>query len=193
MSSSAMSKTSEKAPKKASTVSLATATNKTFDLITSSIVTEIHNKLVSDGDFEDEVNMLITEKLDEYKKNIKASLKATKKKQKSLENKDKPKRAPTKYNIYQKLQTAYYKENNPEIANNDRFARIAKEWKNVKATWEIPSNVDKVTGKISEDSKDNEDNEDNEDNKDNEDNEDNEDIDNNEDSENNEESENEDN
>lgn len=169
MSSSTATKavTEKKAPKKASAVSLATATNKTFQLITSSIITEISDKLISEGDFEDEVNMLIVAKLDEYKNNIKTSLKATKKKQKSIENKDKPKRAPTKYNQYQKIQTAFYKENHPEIANNARFARIAGEWKDVKDTWEPPSDAEEElkveTPQINKKDEDNDEEDNNED------------------------------
>ena len=136
---SSTSSTEKKAPKKTPVVSVATAMSKSIQTLSFSIVDELKKKLVDEGEFDDEVKLLITIKLDEYKESLKITLKATKKKQKSVDKGDKPKKEPTKYNKYQKIQTAYYKENNPEIANKDRFARIAKEWKDVKDTWEPPS------------------------------------------------------
>lgn len=131
--------TEKKAPKKSATVSVATAMSKSIQTLSYSIVDELKKKLIDEGEFDDEVKLQIEIKLDEYKESLKTTLKATKKKQKSVDTKDKPKKQPTKYNQYQKVQTAYYKENNPEISNKDRFRRIATEWKDVKDTWEPPS------------------------------------------------------
>lgn len=138
---SSTSSTEKKAPKKAPTVSVATAMAKSAQTLSASIIDELRKKLVDEGEFDEEVKLLISIKLEEYKDNLKTSLKATKKKQKAADNKDKPKikKPPTKYNQYQKIQTAYYKKNLPELENKLRFARIAAEWKDVKATWEPPS------------------------------------------------------
>lgn len=129
----------KKATKKVATVSVATAIAKSIQTLSSSIVDELRKKLVDEGEFDEEVKLLITIKLDEYKENLKTSIKASKKKQKSVDNKDKPKRPPTNYNRYQSIQTAYYKKHEPELANKLRFARIAKEWKEVSDTWQPPS------------------------------------------------------
>ena len=121
--------------RKVTTMTVSTAMSKSVELISTSIIDEVVGIVDKESDIDDNTKMLFTGKLEEYKENLKASIKADSKKQKSGDKKEKPKRDPTNYNKYIKEQTAIYKSKEPELSNNDRFKKIATSWASVKDTW----------------------------------------------------------
>lgn len=121
--------------KKTSTMTVSSAMSKSVELISTSIIDEVVGIVDKESDIDDNTKMLFTGKLEEYKENLKASIKADSKKQKNSDKKERPKREPTDYNKYMKEQTAIYKKNEPELSNNDRFKKIATSWASVKDTW----------------------------------------------------------
>ncbi len=89
-----------------------------------------------------DVKQTIKDKIDLYKTEIKDGIKMDNKKQKKSTTKGT--RKPTKYNRYMAQKMAELKEKEPDLSNNDKFAKIAAQWKEDKDTWEDTNGNDTV-------------------------------------------------
>ncbi len=88
-----------------------------------------------------EVKQKIKEIMDSYKTEVKEGVKGDNKK---LKKTTKGTRTPTKYNRYMKQKMAELKANEPDLSNNEKFAKIAAQWKEDKDTWEDTDGHDTV-------------------------------------------------
>jgi hypothetical protein len=102
--------------------------------ISATVADDLYKKLENVEKFSSEVKQTIKDIVDAYKAEIKEGVKTDNKKQKKTATKGT--RKATKYNRYMKQQMAELKANEPELSNNEKFAKIAAQWKEDKDTWE---------------------------------------------------------
>ncbi len=105
---------------------------KQFEVISMSILNDFLNKVKTDESIEEKYKELFVEKIQNYQVELKDSIKNDNKRKK----KEKGTRKPTRYNKYMAKKMAELKESHPELSNNDKFAKIAAQWKVEKDTWQ---------------------------------------------------------
>ncbi len=81
-----------------------------------------------------EVKQSIKDMMDAYKSELKDGIKTDNKKTKKSATKGT--RKASRYNRYMAQKMAELKESHPELSNNDKFAKIAAQWKVDKDSWE---------------------------------------------------------
>ncbi len=91
-------------------------------------------KIDTDSSLSTEVKQSIKDMMDAYKSEMKDGIKNDNKKTKKSAAKGT--RKPSRYNRYMAQKMAELKESEPDLSNNDKFAKIAAQWKLDKDTWE---------------------------------------------------------
>ncbi len=104
---------------------------KQFELISNSILDSLLNKIMTNESINDSTKTILEETISNYKVELKESIKNDNKKKK----KEKGIRKPTKYNRYMAQKMAEFKEKGSELSNNEKFAKIAAQWKQDKDSW----------------------------------------------------------
>jgi hypothetical protein len=105
---------------------------KQFDNVMTSILDDfIKNMIVSDESLTEEQKTLFKDKVEVYKTKVKEGIKNDNKKKK----REKGIRKPTRYNMYMAEKMAEFKKNESTLSNNEKFAKIASQWQDDKATW----------------------------------------------------------
>jgi hypothetical protein len=108
--------------------------------ISATVLDDFYKKKIESADsLSSEEKQTIKDVLDAYKTEIKESIKGDNKK---LKKTTKGTRIPTKYNRYMKQKMAELKAKEPELSNNEKFAKIAAQWKKDKDTWEDNENTE---------------------------------------------------
>jgi hypothetical protein len=110
---------------------------KQFELISNSILDSLLNKIASDDTIIDTTKKTLEEVIINYKAELKESIKNDNKTKK----REKGTRKPTKYNRYMAQKMAEFKESGSDLSNNEKFAKIASQWKQDKDSWEDNSKI----------------------------------------------------
>jgi hypothetical protein len=110
---------------------------KQFELVSNSVLDSFLNKITSNESINEATKKILEETVATYKTELKESIKNDNKKKK----KEKGTRKPTKYNRYMAQKMAEFKEKGSELSNNEKFAKIAAQWKQDKDSWEDNSNI----------------------------------------------------
>jgi hypothetical protein len=107
---------------------------KQFEMTYVAVLDNLLSNVNSDETLTDETKKLFEDKVTNFKVELKEALKNDSKKKK----REKGTRQPTRYNRYMKIKMAELKTSEPDLSNNDKFAKIASLWKQEKDTWVDP-------------------------------------------------------